>query len=48
VVSALSACSFNYSAGSATRGGILTVEITISDSGESVNLLHQIHVMNLP
>ena len=48
VVSALSACSFNYCAGSATRGGILTVEITISDSGESVNLLHQIHVMNLP
>ncbi|MDH3759902.1 MAG: prepilin-type N-terminal cleavage/methylation domain-containing protein [Gammaproteobacteria bacterium] len=48
VVSELSGCSFNYSAGSAQRGGILTVEITISDSGESVNLLHQIHVMNLP
>lgn len=48
VVSALSGCSFSYSAGSAQRGGILTVEITISDSGESVSLLHQIHVVNVP
>lgn len=48
VVSSLAACSFNYSTGSAQRGGILTIEITISDQGESVNLLHQIHVMNVP
>ncbi len=48
VVSALAGCSFNYSAGSAQRGGILTIEITISDHGESVNLLHQVHVANVP
>lgn len=48
VVSVLSGCSFNYSAGSAQRGGIVTIEITISDSGESVNLLHQVHVVNVP
>ncbi len=48
VVSALSGCSFSYSTGSAQRGGILTVEITISDSGETVSLLHQIHVVNVP
>lgn len=48
VISALGSCSFSYAPGSAQRGGILTVEITISDSGESINLLHQIHVRNVP
>lgn len=48
VISALAGCNFNYSAGSAQRGGILSIEISISDSGESVNLLHQIHVANVP
>jgi MSHA biogenesis protein MshO len=48
VISQLSSCNFSYSAGSAQRGGILTVEIAISDSGETVNLLHQIHVVNVP
>ena len=48
VISDLSGCNFSYSAGSAQRGGILTIEIAISDSGETVNLLHQIHVMNVP
>lgn len=48
VISELSSCTFSYSAGSAQRGGILTVEIAISDSGETVNLLHQIHVVNVP
>lgn len=48
VISELSSCNFSYNAGSAQRGGILTVEIAISDSGETVNLLHQIHVVNVP
>jgi MSHA biogenesis protein MshO len=48
VISALSSCSFNYSAGTAQRGGILTIEISISDSGETINLLHQVHVANVP
>ncbi len=48
VISELSGCSFSYSAGTAQRGGILTVEISISDSGETINLLHQIHVVNVP
>ncbi len=48
VVSQLSSCNFSYSPGSAQRGGILTIEIGISDSGESVNLLHQVHVVNVP
>lgn len=48
LVSSLAGCSFNYSVGSATRGGILTIEITISESGESVSLMHQVHVANVP
>ena len=48
LVSSLSGCSFSYAAGSAQRGGILTIEIAISDSGETINLLHQVHVRNVP
>jgi len=48
VVTRVIACSFNYTAGTAQRGGLITLEITLSDSGESVTLLHQVHVDNVP
>ena len=48
VVTQLTDCDMAYAAGTAERGGILTVEITISEDNESVNLLHQIHVVNVP
>ena len=48
VISQLSACNMTYTPGTSQRGGILTVEITITDSGESINLLHQVHVVNVP
>ena len=48
VVTQLASCSLNYTAGTAQRGGIVTLEITLSDSGESVSLLHQVHVDNVP
>ena len=48
VVTKLSACNINYLAGTASRGGIVTLEITVSDSGESITLLHQVHVDNVP
>lgn len=48
VISQLSGCNMTYSPGTSQRGGILTVEITITDSGESINLLHQVHVANVP
>ena len=50
VVSQLDGCSMSYNAGTSQRGGILTIEIRIADpdSGESVNLLHQVHVVNVP
>jgi MSHA biogenesis protein MshO len=49
VASQLSSCKIDYQPGSAQRGGLITLEITLTDSkGESVNLLHQVHVDNLP
>ena len=48
VISQLTFCSMTYDDGTSERGGILTVEITITNSGESVSLLHQIHVQNVP
>jgi MSHA biogenesis protein MshO len=49
VVTQLTACSINYDVGTAQRGGIVTLNITLSDDiGESVTLLHQVHVVNVP
>ncbi len=42
-------CSFNYDAGSATRAGLVSLEITLTDdAGESAKLIHQVHVDNMP
>ena len=42
-------CSFSYNAGTATRAGLVVLEITLTDdAGESAKLIHQIHVDNLP
>ena len=44
----VSACSFTYDPGTATRGGLVTISLTVSDQGESVTLLQQVHVPNAP
>jgi MSHA biogenesis protein MshO len=44
----VSACRFTYSAGIAERAALLTMEITVARDGESVRLLHQVHVENAP
>ncbi len=41
-------CAFSYSAGTATRGALITVRIAVGRDGEQVALLQQIHVGNLP
>jgi MSHA biogenesis protein MshO len=51
LVNQVTACNFSYDAGSATRAGLVTLSITISDStltGASVTLLQQVHVDNQP
>jgi MSHA biogenesis protein MshO len=42
-------CNFSYDAGTAARAGLVTLEITLTDEeGESANLIHQVHVDNVP
>jgi MSHA biogenesis protein MshO len=42
-------CIFSYNTGSSSRAGLVTLDITLTDdTGESVHLLHQIHVDNQP
>ncbi|HVY65681.1 MAG TPA: type II secretion system protein [Gammaproteobacteria bacterium] len=41
-------CVFTYTAGTAERAGLVTLQITISSQGESVSLLQQVHVDNAP
>jgi MSHA biogenesis protein MshO len=45
----ISSCVFNYSSGTSSRAGLVTVDITLTDEdNESVRLMHQIHVDNAP
>ncbi|GAB4295287.1 MAG: hypothetical protein Kow0096_12000 [Thiohalomonadaceae bacterium] len=41
-------CRFTYNPGTASRAGLVTLELTLTDGGESVRLLHQVHVDNVP
>jgi len=42
-------CAFTYTAGSATRAGLVTLKIELTDkAGESAKLIHQVHVDNMP
>jgi MSHA biogenesis protein MshO len=49
VVTKASTCDIVYDSGSAKRGGIITISLTLADpTGESITLLHQVHVLNAP
>lgn len=49
VATQVSTCDIDYQPGSSQRGGLITIEISLTDSqGESVSLLHQVHVDNAP
>jgi MSHA biogenesis protein MshO len=42
-------CAFSYSSSPATRSGLVTLQLTLTDEvGESTRLIHQIHVDNAP
>ncbi len=43
-----SGCSFTYAPGTPSRGGLVTLKLTLSDSGEKITLLQQVHVENAP
>jgi MSHA biogenesis protein MshO len=44
----LAACAFVYTAGTAERAGLVSLQITVSAQGETVSLLSQVHVDNVP
>lgn len=49
VATQISACSIAYAPGTAQRGGIITLGLTLNDpTGEAITLLHQVHVVNVP
>lgn len=44
----VTSCTFNYDPGSLQRRAQVTLDLAVSDSGEHVRLLHQVHVDNTP
>ncbi len=41
-------CSFSYQAGTSQRAGLVTLNLTIEEDSEQVQLLQQVHVVNSP
>ncbi|WP_232199411.1 type II secretion system protein [Thioalkalivibrio thiocyanodenitrificans] len=41
-------CQFDYDPGAGTRNGLVSARLTLSDAGETVSLLQQVHVLNTP
>ena len=41
-------CNFGYQAGASQRNALVSLQLALTDGGEIVNLLHQVHVNNAP
>lgn len=48
VTDRVTSCSFRYQAGSETRSALVTLNLTLTHDGESVTLLRQVRLENLP
>ncbi len=44
----LTVCTFTYTPGTAQRDGLVSLSLTVADEGESIVLLQQVHVDNVP
>jgi MSHA biogenesis protein MshO len=44
----VAACNFQYQPGTSQRAGLVTLQLSLSEAGEQIRLLHQIHVENAP
>lgn len=44
----VTACSFTYSPGTSQRNGVISMSITLTNSGESITLMRQVEVSNVP
>lgn len=48
IANRVSSCSMSYAPGTAQRAGLVSIALAVTDTGETVSLLHQIHVDNVP
>ncbi|HXN10450.1 MAG TPA: prepilin-type N-terminal cleavage/methylation domain-containing protein [Steroidobacteraceae bacterium] len=48
VATNVGACQFTYSAGTAQRNALATLSLALTQSGESVQLLHEVQLVNAP
>jgi MSHA biogenesis protein MshO len=48
VTRGISNCNFSYAPGASQRAGLVTLQISLTEQGETITLLHQVHVMNAP
>lgn len=48
VVSDLAGCNVDYAPGTPSRAGLVTLSLQLARDGESINLLHQVHLPNAP
>lgn len=48
VTNRVSACDMVYAPGTAQRAGLVSIALAVADAGETVSLLHQVHVDNVP
>ena len=48
VANRVSNCDMTYAPGTSQRAGLVSIALAVSDTGETVSLLHQVHVDNVP
>lgn len=48
VANRVSSCSMTYAPGTSQRAGLVSIALAVTDTGETVSLLHQVHVDNVP
>lgn len=48
LATSVSACGFTYAAGATERGGLVSLQLSLTQEGETVSLYHEVHVANVP
>jgi MSHA biogenesis protein MshO len=48
VANRVSSCGMTYAPGTSQRAGLVSIALAVTDAGETVSLLHQVHVDNVP
>ena len=48
LVNRVSACQFQYTPGTLSRSGLVTLRLSLSEAGETITLIEQIHIVNTP